>query len=301
MLLFAVRHLAMLFALAVVPQTSVLPAATDNSCAGFQAFFSGAGNPHAPGGAVFDSDGDGDVDFADFEAFAANLNGPGSGSCATRVNPFAFTGQRVDVLDGGALVVYDYKARVYDPLHGRFQQRDPAEFVDSYNLYEYAASRVTVLTDPTGELTLGNLNVTTAISRGLAGIRSAGAARRVLSLARRANDIIGFQNILFEQVLKASGLPGSELVAALDLLNSLKGRARAAIANRLAGDLFENAAGITGKKFAIVINGRTRIPDEVTEKLLREAKFRFGGELALSDAQATSMNWTSEHEEPPGG
>ncbi len=25
------------------------------------------------------------------------------------------------------------------------------------------------------------------------------------------------------------------------------------------------------------------------------------GELALSDAQATSMNWTSEHEEPPGG
>ncbi len=169
--------------------------------AGFQAFFSGAGNPHAPGGAVFDSDGDGDVDFADFEAFAANLNGPGSGSCATRANPFAFTGQRVDVLDGGALVLYDFKARVYDPLHGRFQQRDPAEFVDSYNLYEYAASRSTVLTDPTGEFTLVGINVSTALSRGLQAYNAADGAMRVLSVARRLAAGVSVHTILVDVIL----------------------------------------------------------------------------------------------------
>jgi RHS repeat-associated protein len=69
-------------------------------------------------------------------------------------NPFLFTGQRLDFLDGGNLLLYDYKARAYDPLHGRFQQRDPAEFADRYNLYEYAQSRPHMATDPTGEFTL---------------------------------------------------------------------------------------------------------------------------------------------------
>ena len=119
--------------------------------------FTNPGSPCARGRTVLGSHGDEDVDFADFQALAANLNGPGSGSCASRVNPFGFTGQRVDVLAGGALVLYDYKARVYDPRHGRFQQRDPSEFADTYNLYEYAASRVTVLTDPTGAFLVDTL------------------------------------------------------------------------------------------------------------------------------------------------
>jgi RHS repeat-associated protein len=66
-------------------------------------------------------------------------------------NPFGFTGQRMERLDNGQLVLYDYKARVYDPVLGRFLQRDPVEVADQYNLYEYVKGRPTVATDPTGK------------------------------------------------------------------------------------------------------------------------------------------------------
>ena len=43
--------------------------------------------------------------------------------------------------------ILDYVARTYRPDLGRFCQRDPAEFADTYNLFEYALSRPTVMTD----------------------------------------------------------------------------------------------------------------------------------------------------------
>jgi len=39
---------------------------------------------------------------------------------------------------------------VYHPRLGRFLQRDPAEYVDGLNLYNYTRSNPVVLTDPTG-------------------------------------------------------------------------------------------------------------------------------------------------------
>ena len=71
------------------------------------------------------------------------------------------------------LLIYDYKARFYDPLHGRFQQRDRAEFGDTYNLYEYAQSRVTVLPDPTGDFSIRSFSISFAICSGVSALNIA--------------------------------------------------------------------------------------------------------------------------------
>ena len=49
------------------------------------------------------------------------------------------------------LNLYDYRAREYDALNGRFLQRDPAGYVDGGTLYEYARSNPTRFVDPFGE------------------------------------------------------------------------------------------------------------------------------------------------------
>jgi RHS repeat-associated protein len=61
-------------------------------------------------------------------------------------NPWMFTGRQFDEETG----LYFYRARSYDPIKGRFLQRDPIEYVTSMNLYEYARSAPTVFTDPSG-------------------------------------------------------------------------------------------------------------------------------------------------------
>jgi RHS repeat-associated protein len=61
-------------------------------------------------------------------------------------NPWVFTGRQLDEEAG----IYFYRARYYDPIKGRFLQRDPLEYVDGMNLYEYVHSRVTKATDPSG-------------------------------------------------------------------------------------------------------------------------------------------------------
>jgi RHS repeat-associated protein len=70
-------------------------------------------------------------------------------------NPYFFTGRRLEVLSNMSLPrayrqLYHYRARAYDPRHGRFAQRDPAEYADGMNLYEYARSSPVVLVDPFG-------------------------------------------------------------------------------------------------------------------------------------------------------
>jgi RHS repeat-associated protein len=61
-------------------------------------------------------------------------------------NPYLFTGRQLDPESG----IYFYRARYYDPIKGRFLQRDPADYLDGMNLYEYVRGRPTFATDPTG-------------------------------------------------------------------------------------------------------------------------------------------------------
>jgi len=65
-------------------------------------------------------------------------------------NAYAFTGRRLDALDGGDLNLMYYRARTYDPQTGRFMQRDPFKYTDGMNLYVYVASNPIRLIDPMG-------------------------------------------------------------------------------------------------------------------------------------------------------
>jgi len=65
-------------------------------------------------------------------------------------NPIMFTGQRLDRLDTGDLLLMNYKARVYDPGTGRFLQHDPIGYADGMSLYQYVRSNPVGWGDPLG-------------------------------------------------------------------------------------------------------------------------------------------------------
>jgi RHS repeat-associated protein len=61
-------------------------------------------------------------------------------------NAWLFTGRQLDEETG----LYNYRARFYDSVKGRFLQRDSAGHNDSMNLYEYANSSPATFLDPFG-------------------------------------------------------------------------------------------------------------------------------------------------------
>jgi RHS repeat-associated protein len=61
-------------------------------------------------------------------------------------NPWMFTGRELDEEAG----LYYFRARYYDTATGRFLQRDPLEYFDSTNLYQYALDEPTFGLDPLG-------------------------------------------------------------------------------------------------------------------------------------------------------
>jgi RHS repeat-associated protein len=61
-------------------------------------------------------------------------------------NPYTFTGRRLDEETG---LMY-YYARYYSPTLGRFIGRDPLEYVDGKNLYEYVGGATVNALDPLG-------------------------------------------------------------------------------------------------------------------------------------------------------
>jgi len=60
-------------------------------------------------------------------------------------NPYSFTGRRLDEETG----IYHYRARYYDPVKGRFVNRDPISHGE-VNLYLYVNGRPVLFTDPMG-------------------------------------------------------------------------------------------------------------------------------------------------------
>jgi RHS repeat-associated protein len=61
-------------------------------------------------------------------------------------NPYLFTGRELDAESSD----YFYRARYYDPVKGRFLQRDPLDYIVGMNLYEYAQSNPINEVDPSG-------------------------------------------------------------------------------------------------------------------------------------------------------
>ncbi len=116
------------------------------------------GDP-ADKGPIYDFDGDGTIDSTDRDLVNPHF---GKNLTASKVsgidNPYLFTGRDLDVLFNGPgdsgddhdfRIQYN-RARYYDPENGRWLQRDPLEYVDGMNLYEYVASGPTNWQDPGG-------------------------------------------------------------------------------------------------------------------------------------------------------
>ena len=87
-----------------------------------------------------------------YTAYGAPTIADASGTPRTATaegNRFTYTGREWDE----ELNLYHYRARMYDPVAGRFCGRDPIQFYGSrWNLYKLAKGRATVWLDPTGLL-----------------------------------------------------------------------------------------------------------------------------------------------------
>ena len=101
----------------------------------------------ASGGVVerYDYDAYGEVAVYDGSFSPVPLNAWGTPHSAVG-NPYLFTGRELDEESG----LYFYRARYYDTAKGRFLQRDPLDYLNGLNLYEYVNSQPTLVTDPTG-------------------------------------------------------------------------------------------------------------------------------------------------------
>ena len=103
-----------------------------------------------------------------------NATGPESSLPVETVGDYRFHGAWLDTATG----FYHMRVRHYDPKTGRFISRDPVEgehyIPESLHPYTYANNNPHIYRDPTGLVTLLELNTVTMINRILATIQTAG-------------------------------------------------------------------------------------------------------------------------------
>jgi len=83
------------------------------------------------------------------------VTGPGAGDYEVLTesragNPFMFQGARYEPTLG----LYDFHARMYDPISGEFTTRDPYEYLDNFSEYVAFNNNPLVYHDPDGELVI---------------------------------------------------------------------------------------------------------------------------------------------------
>jgi len=98
-----------------------------------------------------DLDRDGDVDSTDLSLGGTTYPTPlnkGELSLPAVGNRFGYDGYRFNP----ETEQYTVRHRHYDPILGRWLERDPAGYVDGFNLFGYAASSPAAFGDPTGQV-----------------------------------------------------------------------------------------------------------------------------------------------------
>ena len=162
--------------------------------------------------------------------------------------------------------------RYYDPKTGRFTQQDPIGLAGGLNLYGYAGGDPVNFSDPFGTCSI--LSAAANVAMGAAISYATGSS---YGAAAAAVDI-------------ASGCVGLGTVSkAVKLAKIIR-------ANKRAGDTFEAVVGIAsrGKKAIPSISGTAvrRVPDEMTELLLREAKS--GSNIKLTNQIQDFLDYAKE-------
>jgi RHS repeat-associated protein len=166
---------------------------------------------------------------------------------------FRYTGARIDAETNG---LYDFRARMYSPVLGRFLQADPIGTQGGNNLYAYVGNDPLNNSDPHGNCPwcIG------AVSSVILG----GAIRGVTG-----GEIFDVQAIAFDA---ATGAIGAGIISkATELYQVSRAGAGLARAGYL-GDLGEEALGLSGPKQAISIGSQVRVPDSIIGDVIQESK-----------------------------
>jgi RHS repeat-associated protein len=180
-----------------------------------------------PAGAITDS--------YDYDAFGRSIRRTG-----TSVNSVLFNGQRLDAATG----LYHLRARYYSPNLGRFTTVDPVrgDIVDPLSLhpYTYAHNDPVNRSDPSGEFTLAQIAVTSAVVGVVAAIAYGGYDYYI--------------NRSLEQALTVAGLAFVEHAVLTANLMSIGGGVKAV----LTAGAKSGGAAIVGEAGKKAVEGATR-------------------------------------------
>ncbi|HUU84928.1 MAG TPA: RHS repeat-associated core domain-containing protein [Phycisphaerae bacterium] len=253
---------------------------------------------------VFDSDDDNDIDQTDWAAMAAVLGGPatarlpGDADASRFGNPFLFTGQRYDPATG----LYHFWARTYDPVLGRWLQRDklgalaasgdvslssgaygPTLFVaqfapgdeygDGFSLYQYVNSRPINVLDPYGLFDW--FDEADAITTDIWAGRAAAAYHamdRLRHMAQQAATTVFYAGLAY-------AVPG------VGLYLSIQGMA-AALEDIAYNDLNWNNCLSLGLSFTGAVGSAAALPSQVSRTFAQLRRFGTGMGRAIARGRA---------------